>query len=186
MPQSANRNEEDDMRRTTTCLSAVCLLLLAACGDADEASVDAVGDSAAVQPAPVAPADAASVTPEGMIDPNEASRDELIAATGISDVAADALIVGRPYSTMLEVDAVLAEHLTDQERAAVYETLWSPIDLNTATEEEILLIPNVDPRMPHEFDEYRPYDDIEKFRREIGKYVDAAEVARLERYVEIR
>ena len=37
------------MRRTTACLSAVCLLLLTACGDADEANVDAVGDSAAVQ-----------------------------------------------------------------------------------------------------------------------------------------
>jgi len=40
--------------------------------------------------------------------------------------------------------------------------------------------------MEHEFEEYRPYTNIERFRREIGKYVDAAEVARLERYVEIR
>ena len=31
-----------------------------------------------------------------------------------------------------------------------------------------------------------PYSRIEQFRREIGKYVDDDEVARLERYVEIR
>jgi hypothetical protein len=68
----------------------------------------------------------------------------------------------------------------------VYRSLWKPIDLNTASREEILLIPDVDPRMPHEFDEYRPYTDIEQFRREIGKYVDADEVARYEKYVEIR
>jgi hypothetical protein len=60
------------------------------------------------------------------------------------------------------------------------------MDLNTASREEILLIPDVDPRMPHEFDEYRPYTDMEQFRREIGKYVDADEVARYERYVEIK
>jgi hypothetical protein len=40
--------------------------------------------------------------------------------------------------------------------------------------------------MAHEFDEYRPYTDIIKFRREIGKYVDSTTVARFERYVEIR
>ena len=37
--------------------------------------------------------------------------------------------------------------------------------------------------MLHEFKEYRPYRAIEQFRREIGKYVDEQEVARLERYV---
>jgi hypothetical protein len=40
--------------------------------------------------------------------------------------------------------------------------------------------------MRHEFEEYRPYSDIARFRREIGKYVDNAEVARLEQYVTIK
>ena len=40
--------------------------------------------------------------------------------------------------------------------------------------------------MLHEFDEYRPYEAIAQFRREMGKYVDEDEVARMERYVEIR
>jgi hypothetical protein len=39
--------------------------------------------------------------------------------------------------------------------------------------------------MAHEFEEYRPYTSVEQFRREIGKYVDAKEVARLERYLVI-
>ena len=37
--------------------------------------------------------------------------------------------------------------------------------------------------MLHEFMEYRPYESMEQFRREIGKYVDDEELARLERYV---
>ena len=37
--------------------------------------------------------------------------------------------------------------------------------------------------MAHEFEEYRPYVDMAQFRREIGKYVDDKELARLERLV---
>ena len=60
-----------------------------------------------------------------------------------------------------------------------------PININTATDAEILKIPGVGPRMLREFKEYRPYTSIEQFRREIGKYVDKAEVARLEKYIVI-
>jgi DNA uptake protein ComE-like DNA-binding protein len=61
-----------------------------------------------------------------------------------------------------------------------------PININTATDAEILRIPGVGPRMLREFKEYRPYTSIEQFRREIGKYVDKAEVARLEKYIVIK
>ena len=61
-----------------------------------------------------------------------------------------------------------------------------PININTATDAEILRIPGVGPRMLREFKEYRPYTSIAQFRREIGKYVDKAEVARLEKYIVIK
>ena len=60
------------------------------------------------------------------------------------------------------------------------------ININTATDAEILAIPGMGPRMLREFKEYRPYTSIEQFRREIGKYVDKAEVARLEQYITIK
>jgi len=60
------------------------------------------------------------------------------------------------------------------------------IDLNTATDAQILSIPGVGQRMLREFKEYRPYTSMDQFRREIGKYVDKAEVARLEQYVTIK
>jgi len=62
----------------------------------------------------------------------------------------------------------------------------TPININTATDAQILAIPGVGPRMLREFKEYRPYTSIEQFRREIGKYVDKAEVARLEKYIVIK
>jgi DNA uptake protein ComE-like DNA-binding protein len=61
-----------------------------------------------------------------------------------------------------------------------------PVNINTATDAEILKIPGVGPRMLREFKEYRPWTSTAQFRREIGKYVDKAEVARLEKYIVIK
>ena len=88
-----------------------------------------------------------------------------------------------PYLTALDLDAALAEDLEPEQRTDVYVVLFRPINLNTASDAEIMLIPGMSKRMAHEFEEYRPYGSIEQFRREIGKYVDDEEVARLERYV---
>jgi hypothetical protein len=63
--------------------------------------------------------------------------------------------------------------------------VFAPMNLNQATGEAFLTIPGMTPRMVHEFEEYRPYTSFEQFRREIGKYVDQKEVARLERYLVI-
>jgi DNA uptake protein ComE-like DNA-binding protein len=60
---------------------------------------------------------------------------------------------------------------------------FDKLNLNTATEEEFKTIPGVGDRMVREFMEYRPYQSIEEFRREIGKYVDDDQVAEYEKRV---
>lgn len=137
-------------------------------------------DTAAVAaPPPAAPASGT------MIDPNSASASELAGVAGITPDLAAAIVAGRPYTDMTAVDAVLSKSLTEAQRDTVYNRVWIPIDLNKASAREIMLIPGVGARMRHEFEEYRPYTSIEQFRREIGKYVDKDEVARLEKYVRI-
>ena len=79
-----------------------------------------------------------------------------------------------------------ASTATSTSAAAPNAAAIVPININTATDAEILRIPGVGPRMLREFKEYRPYTSIEQFRREIGKYVDKAEVARLEKYIVIK
>ena len=174
------------------------LSLVAACSRGSQNATDSAagGVPAAAStrtdsaPAPAAGATASTgtaATSQGtMLDPNNATREQLVAVQGITPAAADALVAGRPYADMVAVNTVLAKQLDDASRKQVYAKLWKPIDLNTAKGEEILLIPGVGPRMRHEFEEYRPYKNIEQFRREIGKYVDKNEVARLEQYVTIR
>jgi predicted DNA-binding helix-hairpin-helix protein len=88
---------------------------------------------------------------------------------------------------MVALNARIAERMDSTARDALYRRMWIPLDLDRASREEILLIPGVGPRMAHEFEEYRPYDGgMAEFRREIGKYVDDAEVDRLARYVTVR
>lgn len=64
--------------------------------------------------------------------------------------------------------------------AAVEFTL---LNLNTATGDDFLTIPDMSNRMVREFEEYRPYVSIQQFRREIGKYVGPDQVAAYEQYV---
>jgi DNA uptake protein ComE-like DNA-binding protein len=157
------------------------LFLLSACGGAEEAPQE---EAAPPAEAPAAPAPAPA---EGaFLDPNTATPEQLAAAPGMDEARVAGLVAGRPYANMTAVDAKIGTGLTEEQKDALYARVWMPLDLNSASEEEILLIPGVGDRMAHEFEEYRPYDSIERFRREIGKYVDAAEVARLEKYVTIK
>jgi len=160
-------------------------LLVAACGG-EPAQEAAEGESTAEAQRAAEARTAESSMAGGLLDPNEATREQLLAAEGMTEAAVDALVAGRPYDDMLEVDAVLAEHMDEAGRETVYASVWKALDLNNASGEEILLIPGVGERMEHEFEEYRPYRAMAEFHREIGKYVDEAEVDRLARYVELR
>jgi DNA uptake protein ComE-like DNA-binding protein len=179
--------------RVSALFAAAALVSLAACGGADEAAegteaapATETAPAPAPAPAPAAPAAPATDANTTFLDPNQATPEQLLTVPGFDAALAQALVQGRPYADMTAVDRVLAPRLNEEQRDAVYSRLWTPIDLNTASKEEILLIPGVGNRMQHEFEEYRPYRNIEQFRREIGKYVDETEVARLERYVTIR
>jgi hypothetical protein len=177
------------MIQTTKFARAALVLAfgLAACGGAaDDAPADDAPPTIGAADSVDTAADPSAMMEGALIDPNDATREQLLGIPNMNETLADAVIQGRPYDNMLEVDSLLAGTLSEAQRDEVYAHLFHPLDLNAATGEEILLIPNLGDRMVHEFEEYRPYDGIERFRREIGKYVDETEVARLERYVTIR
>ncbi len=117
----------------------------------------------------------------------------LLTATSMRDLAhllrtehlalVAAILDQRPFLTMTELAELLGQSLDQEQQAELYLTLFVPMNLNTTPEEVFELVPGVGPRLAHEFEEYRPYQAIEQFRREIGKYVDQEEVARLEQFV---
>ena len=120
-----------------------------------------------------------------VVNPNRASQVELAELAHVDDALAAALVAKRPFLDMAALHAVVSAALPEEAWKELYKGLFVPINLNTATREEILLVPGVGERMAHEFEEYRPYKALAQFRREIGKYVSKDEVARLERYVTI-
>ena len=118
-----------------------------------------------------------------LLNPNLAGREELVALPQLDEARVDAILDERPFLDMSELHALLSQSLSDAQLTALYAQLFIPINLNTATREAILSIPSVGDRIAREFEEYRPYKAIAQFRRELGKYVSDAEVARLEQYV---
>jgi DNA uptake protein ComE-like DNA-binding protein len=120
------------------------------------------------------------------INLNTASRDEIMLVPQMGPRFLREFLEYRPYKSMAQWRREMGKYVKEDEVARMEQYVFVPIDLNTATDADILTLPGVGARMLREFKEYRPWKTMEQFRREIGKYVDAKEVARLERYVEIR
>ena len=126
---------------------------------------------------------AGSASADSLLNPNSASSDELAGISLLDEGTTSAITGGRPFATIDDLNKVLSDSMSEEDIESLYAELFIPINLNTASRDDILLIPGVGRRMAHEFEEYRPYSSMEQFRREIGKYVDEEEVARLEMYV---
>jgi DNA uptake protein ComE-like DNA-binding protein len=116
---------------------------------------------------------------------NTAPAEEILLIPGAGRRMAREFAEYRPWKSFAQFDKEIGKYVDAAQVARLEQYCFIPIDLNTASDEDILSIPGLGPRMLREFKEYRPYKVIEQFRKEIGKYVDAKEVARLERYVTI-
>ena len=150
-------------------------LVLAACSEtveapAEEVAVEAPGEDAAEEALVV-------------LDANTATLEQLTEVAGVSPELADAIVAGQPYADVVALNEVLTANLSAEEASAVLVNVFVPVDLNDQSEEAVALIPGMTDRMIHEFEEYAPYEDVAEFDREIGKYVDEEEVARLRTYV---
>ena len=118
-----------------------------------------------------------------VLDVNTAAEKELLSVPGLTPALVKTIVARRPFLQMTDLDAVLAPSLSAEQRTEAYRRLFLQINLNTASDAEIMLIPGLGKRMLGEFKEYRPYRALAQFRREIGKYVDDKELDRLEQYV---
>ena len=126
---------------------------------------------------------AMSAHAEGILNANTASEESLKALSTLSDEQVGTILGNRPYAKWTDLNTELAKSLSAEELEELYGKLFVPLKLNSELQADFQLIPGVGKKMAHEFDEYRPYADMDQFRREIGKYVDADEVARYEQYV---
>jgi len=120
---------------------------------------------------------------QGLADANTAAEADLAAMPSMTPAIAKALVAARPFDSPVDLNKfLLSQKLTQEQANAFYAKAFVHINLNTATAEEIMLIPGAGKRMAHEFEEYRPWKTWAQFDKEIGKYVGAQETARLAQY----
>lgn len=118
-----------------------------------------------------------------VLDVSTASEKQLLSVPGVTPALVKTILERRPFVTVTDLDMLLGQSLSREQRTELYRRLFVQINLNTSSDAEILLIPSLGNRMLGEFKEYRPYRALAQFRREIGKYVDDKELDRLEQYV---
>jgi DNA uptake protein ComE-like DNA-binding protein len=127
---------------------------------------------------------AAQVGKPGLFDANAASEADLASLPGMTPVIAKGLVERRPFKSIVDLNKYLTEaKLSPDQAKEIFRKAFVPINLNTGTREEFMLIPGVGSRMAAEFAEYRPWKTWAQFDKEIGKYVGQQETDRFKQYV---
>src|SRR6476620_22512 len=117
---------------------------------------------------------------------NTATKEEIVLIPGAGNRMVREFAEYRPWKTWGQFDKEIGKYVGQAETDRLKQYVFIPVNLNTASDEDILSIPGAGPRMVREFKEYRPWKTKEQFEKEIGKYVGAKETARLWRYVVIQ
>ncbi len=117
---------------------------------------------------------------------NTGTREEILLIPGAGNRMVREFTEYRPWKTWAQFDKEIGKYVGAEETNRLKKYVFIPVNLNTATNEDILSIPGAGNRMVREFNEYRPWKTKEQFEKEIGKYVGANEVARLWRFVVIQ
>lgn len=117
---------------------------------------------------------------------NTGTPEEIILIPGAGKRMVREFAEYRPWKAWAQFDKEISKYVGQPETDRLKQYVFIPVNLNTATDDDILSIPGAGNRMVREFKEYRPWKTQQQFEKEIGKYVGAKEVARLWRYVVIQ
>ena len=120
------------------------------------------------------------------INLNTASRDEILLVPGAGNRMAREFAEYRPWKTWAQFDKEISKYVGQEATDKLKQYCFIPVNLNTATDPDILSIPGAGTRMVREFKEYRPWKTKAQFDKEIGKYVGEKETNRLWRFVTIQ
>jgi DNA uptake protein ComE-like DNA-binding protein len=119
------------------------------------------------------------------INLNTATADEIRLIPGGNNRVVREFQEYRPYASLAVFHREMRKYWDETEVSRLEQYVFVPIKLNSATDADILTIPGANNRVVREFKEYRPYTSLAQFEKEMRKYWDAKEVARLQRYVTI-
>ncbi|HEX5069616.1 MAG TPA: hypothetical protein VFV78_05305 [Vicinamibacterales bacterium] len=134
------------------------------------------------------PEQAMAVYPHAFIhvNLNTATKEEILLIPGAGQKMTIEFPEYRPWKTFAQFDRQIGKYVGQEATDKLKQYVFIPVDLNTATDEDILSIPGAGARMVKEFKEYRPWTSKAQFDKEISKYVGQKETDRLWRFVVIK
>jgi DNA uptake protein ComE-like DNA-binding protein len=117
---------------------------------------------------------------------NTGTREEILLIPGAGNRMTREFPEYRPWKTFAQFDKEISKYVGQEATDKLKQYVFIPVDLNTATDADILSIPGAGNRMVREFKEYRPWKTKQQFDKEISKYVGQKETDRLWRFVIIQ
>src|SRR5438132_13574486 len=106
---------------------------------------------------------------------NTGTAQEILLIPGAGTRMTKEFMEYRPWKVWAQFDKEIGKYVGKQETDRLKQYVFIPINLNTATDDDILSIPGAGTRMVREFKEYRPWKAKAQFDKEIGKYVGPKE-----------
>src|SRR5687768_740379 len=82
-----------------------------------------------------------------LLDANTASSKQLLALAGLTPAIITEIQERRPFATQTDLDMLLSASLNPERRTEVYRRLFVQVNVNIASDAELLLIPGVGDRM---------------------------------------
>ena len=120
------------------------------------------------------------------INLNTATAPEIMLIPGAGKRMAHEFDEYRPWKAFAQFDKEIGKYVVKAEVERLKSYTFIPLNPNTASDADFMTIPGVGARMVREFKEYRPWKSQQHFEKEIGKYVNQREVARLWRYMTLQ
>ena len=102
-----------------------------------------------------------AVTTATLLNANLASEASLLEA-GLSQEVVTQIINERPFLAIESFVEVLG---ASADLDVVFAKVFVPLNINVTAEDTFKLIPGVGDRMAHEFEEYKPYVNLNQFRK---------------------
>jgi len=120
----------------------------------------------------------------GVVDANTVPEADLLKMPHMTPEIVKGILEKRPFASITDLNEyLLSQNITQDQAMEFYTKAFVHVNLNTATREEILLIPGAGRRMTIEFPEYRPWVNWTQFDRQIGKYIGQEATDQLKQYV---
>jgi DNA uptake protein ComE-like DNA-binding protein len=120
------------------------------------------------------------------INLNTGTREEFVLVPGTGTRMAKEFAEYRPWKSWAQFDKEIGKYVGQQETDRFKQYMFIPINVNTASDADLLTIPGAGPRVVRALKEYRPWKTKEQFDKEIGNSVGPKETARFWRYVVIQ